>query len=83
MYSGQYIYFGAKAALTVGNVLPLGVMPEGTIVCNVEGVVNDKGQYARASGTCATIIGHSEDGQKTRVKLLSGARKQYLANVEE
>ncbi|KAF9309051.1 60S ribosomal protein L8, partial [Podila minutissima] len=29
-YTGQFIYCGKKAALTVGNVLPLGSMPEGT-----------------------------------------------------
>ena len=36
MYTGQFVYCGAKAALTVGNVLPLQVLPEGTIVCNIE-----------------------------------------------
>ena len=30
---------------------------------------------ARASGAFATIIAHSEDGKKTRVKLPSGIRK--------
>jgi large subunit ribosomal protein L8e len=80
LYTGQYIYCGAKAALSVGNVLPLGVLPEGTIVCNVEGAVNDKGQFAKSSGTAATVIGHSEDGSKTRVKLPSGARKTVSSN---
>lgn len=32
----QYIYCGKKATLTIGNVKPVGDMPEGTIVCNVE-----------------------------------------------
>lgn len=39
MYTGQFIYCGKKASLTVGNVLPLNVVPEGTIVCNVEAKV--------------------------------------------
>ena len=80
LYTGQYVYCGSKATLTVGNVLPLGALPEGTIVCNVEGVVNDKGQYARSSGTSATVIGHTEDGEKTRIKLPSGARKTVSSN---
>jgi len=36
-------------------------MPEGTIICNVEGRAGDKGKFSKASGTSAIIIGHSED----------------------
>jgi len=75
MYSGQFVYCGAKATLAVGNVLPVNQMPEGTIICNVEGRVGDKGKFARASGTSSIIIGHSEDLLKTRIRLPSGARK--------
>ncbi len=49
-------------------------MPEGTVVSNLEGHLGDRGQFARASGTYAIVIGHTEDG-KTRVRLPSGARK--------
>jgi large subunit ribosomal protein L8e len=75
MYSGQFLYVGKKAALTVGNVLPVGSMPEGTIICNVEQKTGDRGSIARASGNYATIIGHNHDEGKTRVKLPSGAKK--------
>lgn len=34
----QFLYCGKKASLSIGNVKPLGEMPEGTIVCNVEEV---------------------------------------------
>ena len=50
-------------------------MPEGTIVSNCESKFGDRGTLARASGTSAIIIGHSEDGKKTRVRLPSGVRK--------
>ncbi len=36
MYTGQFLYCGKKAQLTVGNVLPVGEMPEGAVVCNLE-----------------------------------------------
>jgi len=36
-------------------------MPEGTIICNVEGRAGDKGKFSKASGTSPIIIGHSED----------------------
>ena len=34
----QFVYCGKKATLSIGNVLPLGQMPEGSIICNVEQV---------------------------------------------
>uniref|UniRef100_A0A7S3FZE4 60S ribosomal protein L8 n=1 Tax=Palpitomonas bilix TaxID=652834 RepID=A0A7S3FZE4_9EUKA len=74
LYTGQFVYCGKKANLVVGNVLPVGKMPEGTALCNVEAKPGDNGVLARASGDYAVIIAHNDDG-KTRVKLPSGARK--------
>jgi len=75
MYSGQFVYCGAKASLATGNVLPVGRIPEGTTICNVEGNPGDRGKFARSSGTTAIVIGHSDDFTKTRIRLPSGARK--------
>lgn len=61
MYTGQFVYAGRKANLQVGNVLPIGSMPEGTIVCNLEEKVGDRGKLARASGNYATVISHNPD----------------------
>lgn len=38
------------ANLHVGNVMPVGTMPEGTIICNLEEKTGDRGRLARASG---------------------------------
>jgi len=73
MHTGQFIYCGKKASLTIGNVLPIGDMPEGTIVCNVEEKHADRGSLARASGRFAIILGHGEKG--TQLKLPSGKKK--------
>jgi hypothetical protein len=88
MYSGQYIYCGKKASLAVGNVLPVNQIPEGTLICNLESNFANKGSLfiilgniARATGCYATIIGHSEDGSKTRVRLSSGARKTVVGDA--
>ncbi|KAI7972084.1 hypothetical protein EIK77_003177 [Talaromyces pinophilus] len=75
MYTGQFIYAGKNAALTVGNVLPLGAVPEGTVVTNVEEKIGDRGALGRTSGNYVTVIGHNPDEGKTRVKLPSGAKK--------
>ncbi|KAI9677463.1 MAG: 60S ribosomal protein L2A [Caeruleum heppii] len=75
MYTGQFIYAGKSATLTVGNVLPLGSVPEGTVVTNVEEKPGDRGGLGRTSGNYVTVIGHNPDEGKTRVKLPSGAKK--------
>lgn len=75
MYSGQFIYVGRSAALSIGNVLPVGSVPEGTVVTNVEEKIGDKGTLGRTSGNYVTVIQHNPDEGKTRVKLPSGAKK--------
>ena len=50
-------------------------MPEGTIICNVEEKAGDRGALARTSGNFATVIGHSVEDSKTRIRLPSGAKK--------
>jgi len=75
MYTGQFVYCGRKAQLAVGNVLPLRVLPEGTIICNVEAKLGDRGSFARTSGNYATLINHNLDEGVARIKLPSGAKK--------
>ncbi len=50
-------------------------LPEGTIVCNVEEKAGDRGALARTSGNYATVIGHSPEENKTRIRLPSGSKK--------
>ena len=75
MFSGQTVCCGKTAPLQVGNVLPVGNMPEGTVICNVERKIGDRGAVARASGNYATVISHSPEDGKSRIKLPSGAKK--------
>ncbi|XP_041355553.1 60S ribosomal protein L8 isoform X2 [Gigantopelta aegis] len=75
MYTGQFLYCGKKASLQIGNILPVGMMPEGTIVCSLEEKTGDRGKLARASGNYATVISHNPDTKRTRVKLPSGSKK--------
>merc|ERR1712187_257205 len=74
--TGQFVYCGKSAALAVGNVRPVGKCPEGTVVSMVADKYSDRGTLARASGTSCIVIGHSEDGKKSMVKLPSGTRKR-------
>ena len=74
-YTGQYIYCGKSAALTIGNVKPVGEMPEGSIICNIEEKAGDRGSMARCSGDYAIIVAHNPDAGITRIKLPSGSKK--------
>lgn len=71
---GQQILYGGNAPPNLGNILPLGKIPEGTQVCNVELRPGDGGRIARASGTYAIVLAHV-DG-KTLVQLPSKKVKE-------
>lgn len=66
----QSIVIGASAPPEVGNVLPLGRMPEGTLVCSVELRPGDGGRLARASGAYCMVVAHTPQG--TELRLPSG-----------
>lgn len=72
----------STASLSVGNCLPLGSMPEGTIVCQLEEKTGDRGKIAKASGNYATVIAHNRDTKKTRVKLPSGSKKVLISGAD-
>ena len=54
-------YYGRRATLSIGNVLPLRRIPEGAVVCNVEHHIGDRGVFARASGDYPIMISHNPD----------------------
>ena len=73
VYEGQPTQIGDQASVEIGNVLPIGKIPEGTMVCNIELSPGDGGKLVRASGAYATIISHTAG--KTIVKLPSKRTK--------
>ncbi|XP_072478877.1 large ribosomal subunit protein uL2-like [Notamacropus eugenii] len=75
IHTGQFVYCGKKAQLNIGSVLPVGTMPEETIVCCLEEKPGDQGQLACASGNYATVISHNPENKETWVKLPSGSKK--------
>lgn len=67
---GQEIFLGTASHIDIGNVIPLGSIPEGTLICNIECAPSDGGKIARSSGAYATIVAHTPEG--TMIKLPSG-----------
>ncbi|MCW4048197.1 MAG: 50S ribosomal protein L2 [Candidatus Bathyarchaeota archaeon] len=66
-YLNQEIVVGPEAPLKVGNVLPLGGIPEGTMVCNIELRPGDGGKIAKSSGSFGTVIAHTSTHTTVRL----------------
>src|SRR5690625_3115994 len=73
---GQYIESGENADIKVGNALPLGNIPVGTTVHNVELKPGFGGQLVRSAGAEAQILGR--EGKYTLVRLGSGEVRLIL-----
>ena len=58
---GDTIVAGEAVDIKPGNAMPLGGMPVGTIVHNVELKIGKGGQIARSAGTYAQIVGRDQD----------------------
>src|SRR6516165_8520386 len=58
---GDTIIAGNHVDVKPGNVMPLGNMPIGTIVHNIETKIGKGGQLARSAGTYAQLVGRDQD----------------------
>ena len=74
-HEGQQIRLGGKAPAEVGNILPLGKIPEGTLVCSLELRPGDRGKLAKSSGAYATVVAHTPQGTMIR---LPSRRTRYV-----
>ena len=59
-------YYGSHAMLSIGDVLPLHGILEGTVICNVKHHIGDHGVFARASEDYAIVISHNLDNGTSR-----------------
>lgn len=71
----QTIHRGATSTPEIGNIIPLGNIPEGTMICNIELNPGDGGRVARGSGTYGMVVARTPMG--TEVRLPSG-KSRYL-----
>ncbi len=74
---GMKIVSSEFADIKVGNALPIGNMPEGTVIHNIELHPGKGGQIARAAGVSAQILG--KEGKYVTVRLASGEVRRILA----
>ena len=74
---GMQIVSGEKVDIKVGNALPLGNIPEGTFVHNIELKPGCGGQLIRSAGVSAQVLGKEE--KYVIVRLASGEVRKILA----
>jgi large subunit ribosomal protein L2 len=65
-----------RGSVDRGSLLPLGEIPDGTLVSNLEVHPFDGGRLVRAAGTSALVVAHT--GREVTVQLPSGVFKQFL-----
>ena len=71
--AGDSVVSGEHVDVKPGNAMPLGNIPIGTIVHNIELKIGKGGQIARSAGTYAQIVGR--DGDYVIVRLNSGEQR--------
>jgi large subunit ribosomal protein L2 len=70
---GDTIVAGEHADVKPGNAMPVGNIPVGTIVHNIEMKIGKGGQLARSAGTYAQIVGR--DAEYVILRLNSGEQR--------
>ena len=75
MFIGQKVKGGINAEPIEGNTLPLGSIPDGMLVYNVESRPGTGGNIARTPGSFCTVVAH---GEKVTLKLPSGELKDFI-----
>jgi large subunit ribosomal protein L2 len=73
---GDTVVAGEHVDVKPGNAMPMGNMPVGTIVHNVEFKIGKGGQLARSAGSYAQIVGRDQD--YVIMRLNSGEQRLIL-----
>lgn len=73
---GDNIEAGEKVDIKPGNALPLGRIPQGTTIHNIELAPGKGGQMCRSAGTYAKIV--DKEGKYALVRLPSGEIRKIL-----
>lgn len=74
---GQTVISGSNVAPEVGNTLPVGNMPLGTIIHNIELQPGKGAQMARSAGAYAQVL--AKDSKYVTLKMPSGEMRMVLA----
>ncbi len=83
MKAGDVVVAGDKADIKPGNAMPLGAIPVGTVIHNIELKPGAGAKVARSAGTFAQLVG--KDAGLAQIKLMSGelrtVRAECIASI--
>jgi large subunit ribosomal protein L2 len=74
---GAAVSWGADVEVKNGNTLPLGNIPAGSYICNIESRPNDGGKFVRSTGVQAVVVDKTQD--RVGVRMPSGKTKWFNA----
>lgn len=81
--AGDTVVAAEKADIKPGNAMPLGAIPVGTVIHNIELKPGAGGKIARSAGTFAQLVG--KDAGLAQIKLMSGelrtVRSECMASI--
>lgn len=81
--AGDVVVAGERADIKPGNAMPLGAIPVGTVIHNIELKPGAGGKMARSAGTFAQLVG--KDAGLAQIKLMSGelrtVRAECMASI--
>src|SRR5919205_1334773 len=75
---GMYVQSGEGADITVGNALPIRLIPTGTTVHNVELTPGRGGQMGRSAGAAIQLV--AKEGGRATLRLPSGEMRMVLVD---
>ena len=75
---GDVVVSGPESDIKIGNALPLGKIPLGTVVHNIELKIGKGAQIVRSAGTSAQLI--AKEGNYALLRLPSGELRQVHVN---
>ncbi len=76
MCEGQRIMVGKNVPIATGNIIPLGMLPLGTLIYNIETIPGMGGKMVRTSGIAGRIIKKEPKG----VSVLLPSKKEKVFN---
>ncbi len=81
--AGDTVVASDRADIKPGNAMPLGAIPVGTVIHNIELKPGAGGKVARSAGTFAQLVG--KDAGLAQIKLMSGelrtVRSECMASI--
>lgn len=81
--AGDTVVASERADIKPGNAMPLGAIPVGTVIHNIELKPGAGGKVARSAGTFAQLVG--KDAGLAQIKLMSGelrtVRSECMASI--